>query len=61
MRTMASTAVTAACIFLLAVATQAFLLPQPALPNISRKLGLLQQQQVCVGVELGTTVTSRRS
>ncbi|KAM3575415.1 hypothetical protein VYU27_002639 [Nannochloropsis oceanica] len=42
---MASAAVTATCIFLLAVATHAFLLPQPALPNISRKLGLLQQQQ----------------
>lgn len=61
MRTMASAAVTATCIFLLAVATHAFLLPQPALPNISRKLGLLQQQQVCLGMELGKTVTTRHS
>lgn len=41
---MASTALTAAC-FLMVTATQAFVLPQPALPSISSKLGLLQQQQ----------------
>ncbi len=47
---MASTAL-AACGFLL-VSTQAFLLPQPALPSTSTKL-VQQQQQVSLGMDAG--------
>ena len=63
LRTMASAAVTAAAFFMLLASTQAFLLPQPAaLPSTSSKLGLLQQQQqVSLGVELETTMSSWRS
>lgn len=53
---MASAAVTAAGLFMLALSTQAFLLPQPALPCTSSKLGLLQQQQQ---VSLGVTGARR--
>jgi len=60
---MASTSL-AACAFLLVAATrtQAFMLPQPALPSTSSKPGLLQQQQqVSLILELEKTESSRRS